>query len=666
MKTGFVAPVLLAAVLSPSLLAAPFSFTFHNRKRINHKMGLAQSSSTTAKDSSMLASSVDGRVSDVDTSSAEGLGAPMQQPAPTLPLSQHHEPYNPPSSRIHPIAHYIFLVHGWLGNDLEMSYLSESFALSIAAQNSLNENSDGDDTHDAKRVKRSPSQLDAIQGKTTNSNESKTKYPLIVVHSVKCNVGKTHDGIKNGGTRLAHEMVDFIRNDLQKQQRVDSGGNMDDTNAPNESMKVGHVTYSIVGNSLGGLYARYAISLVPRQVSIPRPIHDNSKPSNQIQQRIYLHPNIFITTATPHLGVSQHTYLPIPRIAETIIGSGMGATGKDLFRLNSDKTGRENVIGLGVRKLSGNEGMLSHRSWRLNGSGDDKRSDDKLNNVETLGEEVDQEMECIIRNMCLQETYLRPLRHFRKRIAYANAYRTDFQVPTETAAFLNVNSDVRHTVLACRDVSYNSSINGSDNIIKEYKHEKDDVSSSNGYDALPPFVVAVVRTDQQSPQQVQQAQLSDSSSHPSDELLNMSQSLDALGWTKVFIDVRNRIPLPGITKPSWRLLPFPSVLSTMLPEPDKPLDDLIHSRGFNQLADASCSSTTLPKCELTKTEKSTTVTSSELIQSTNAGQTVHFPMGHTVMVANSKSDTYTKLNYQGRPVMDKLAEDMLSDVLEFE
>jgi hypothetical protein len=39
---------------------------------------------------------------------------------------------------------------------------------------------------------------------------------------------------------------------------------------------------------------------------------------------------------------------------------------------------------------------------------------------------------------------------------------------------------------------------------------------------------------------------------------------------------------------------------------------------------------------------------------------------HTVMVANSKSDAYTKLNYQGRPVMDKLAEDMLRDVLKFE
>jgi hypothetical protein len=92
-----------------------------------------------------------------------------------------------------------------------------------------------------------------------------------------------------------------------------------------------------------------------------------------------------------------------------------------------------------------------------------------------------------------------------------------------------------------------------------------------------------------------------------------------------------------------------------LPEPDTPLDDLIHSRGYKKDNDAS---------EAAK--EVLTVTSSELIQSTNAGETVHFPMGHTVMVANSKSDAYTRLNFQGRPVMDKLAEDMLIDVLQFE
>jgi hypothetical protein len=582
-------------------------------------MGLAQSSPATTTTTA---------ASSADTGDTSLNNVAPKTTLPSLTLSQHHEPYTPPSSPIHPTTHYIFLVHGWLGNDLEMSYLSESLARCIADEN------DATDHPDAKRMKRSPSQIEANNAAVGDSD---AKHPPVVVHSVKCNVGKTHDGIKRGGTRLAHEIVDFIRSDLQKLHAEKDTDEL--TTSKDDNDQEGHVTYSIVGNSLGGLYARYAISLIPRQVSISRPIHDASCTNSTTttnNRRIHLHPNTFCTTATPHLGVSQHTYLPIPRIAETIIGSGMGTTGKDLFRLNSDKTGRENVIGANVRRWSGAEGVLG---WKLRSSNDVVGND--TNNESSKEEQVDEEMECIIRNMCLQEKYLGPLRHFQKRIAYANAYRTDFQVPTETAAFLNADSKVENKVIACRDVEKLS-------VGDDGKHEREE--SSNGV-RVPPFVVAIVQTEQQP---IESTQSLDSTT-PSEELLKMSQSLDALGWTKVFIDVRNRIPLPGIPKPSWRLLPFPSALSSKLPEPDTPLDDLIHSRGYKKDNDAS---------EAAK--EVLTVTSSELIQSTNAGETVHFPMGHTVMVANSKSDAYTRLNFQGRPVMDKLAEDMLIDVLQFE
>ncbi|KAL3804448.1 hypothetical protein ACHAWO_012464 [Cyclotella atomus] len=581
--------------------------------------------------------------SDPDTTNDSTVATQDDVPAPpksssqiTLLSQHHHEPYKAPTSPIHPLAHYIFLVHGWLGNDLEMGYLSESFAKCIAKEGGDTTAIDGEEEgHDSKRMKRSNSQLLAADaaGESTYPH-----HPPVVVHSVKCNVGKTHDGIKNGGTRLAREIVDFIQSDLQKLQSSNAASSA-------SSEKEGHVTYSIVGNSLGGLYARYAISLVPRQLCIPRPIKNNTNNDatsyHSSQQKIHIHPNTFLTTATPHLGVSQHTYLPLPRIAETIIGSGMGVTGTDLFRLNSDKTGRENVIGAGVRKLSGARGVLG--PWRSNpntSSNDENNADSSENSTE----EVDQEMECIIRNMCLQERYLGPLRNFQRRIAYANAYRTDFQVPTETAAFLNADSNVVHTVVACRDVN-----------VEEGKRDRDE-------NHVPPFVVAVVTTEQQPPNPDKVEPSASETTTPNEELLQMSQSLDALGWTKFFIDVRNRIPLPGIPKPSWRLLPFPSVLSTMLPEPDTPLDDLIHSRGFKR----NSTEASAERPDSTKQDGVTTLTSSELIQSTNAGQTVHFPMGHTVMVANSKSDAYTKLNFQGRPVMDKLAEDMLRDVLKFE
>jgi hypothetical protein len=46
--------------------------------------------------------------------------------------------------------------------------------------------------------------------------------------------------------------------------------------------------------------------------------------------RIYY--NIFCTTATPHLGISRHTWLKIPRLAEVSIAHLLGETGKDLVR----------------------------------------------------------------------------------------------------------------------------------------------------------------------------------------------------------------------------------------------------------------------------------------------------------------------------------------------
>lgn len=53
---------------------------------------------------------------------------------------------------------------------------------------------------------------------------------------------------------------------------------------------------SIVGNSLGGLYARYAISLLyePRDKTIAG-----------------LRPKTFMTVATPHLGVRRFLVVPV-------------------------------------------------------------------------------------------------------------------------------------------------------------------------------------------------------------------------------------------------------------------------------------------------------------------------------------------------------------------
>eukprot|EP01082_Thalassiosira_pseudonana_P008619 g7255.t1 g7255 contig24:215772-217642(+) len=494
-------------------------------------------------------------------------------------VSRQHATYEPPSSPVHPLAHYIFLVHGWLGNDLEMSYLEKAFANSIHMNDNDDDESDGMPL--AKRVRRSPSQLAAL----ANAKEAAETVMAraIIVHSVKCNVGKTHDGIKNGGRRLANEIVDFIQSDVQKRASQHDNTDNDTEESKDDNAEEKHVTYSIVGNSLGGLYAR-----------------------------------------------KWH-----------------GKTGKDLFRLNSDKNtvaAATNVAATTTEVVVGVAGGLMKRL---------SSTKDINANGETDYSENEEDIECIIRNMCLQDKYLKPLSNFRERIAYANAYRTDFQVPTETAAFLNVESDVSHKVIASRDFNKPVKDVGGEEAEKEgTERERNIAIEKDGnvsYDAVPPFVVAVVRTEHQLPQE--------DAASVSNELLNMSQTLDALGWTKVFIDVRKSIPLPGIPKPSW-----------ILPPPNSSLDHLIQERSGAVTGSAS-NDTTEQSADATATAKSAhgecVVTSRELAQSTSVGDSLHFPLGHTVMVANSKSERYSKLNSQGRPVMDKLAEDMVRDVLLF-
>jgi Mor family transcriptional regulator len=46
------------------------------------------------------------------------------------------------------------------------------------------------------------------------------------------------------------------------------------------------------------------------------------------------------------------------------------------------------------------------------------------------------------------------------------------------------------------------------------------------------------------------------------------------------------------------------------------------------------------------------------------GQRLYLPFGHSLMVANSKSDIYATLHAAGRPIMDQLASDILMGIFE--
>lgn len=134
----------------------------------------------------------------------------------------------------------------------------------------------------------------------------------LVVHCPACNEHHTTDGVEKGGERLSAEILATIRSTMVAQRQEEIGDQLGD-----EELK--HVTISLLGNSLGGIYCRYAIASIVEQT-------DNMV----LDGAFKLHFNIFCTTAAPHLGVSRHTYVRIPRAAEIGVAHAMGKTGKDL------------------------------------------------------------------------------------------------------------------------------------------------------------------------------------------------------------------------------------------------------------------------------------------------------------------------------------------------
>jgi len=126
------------------------------------------------------------------------------------------------------IAHFVFLVHGYNGKPDDLLYLRT--AMAGEAERRLASNAQNSDA--------------------TLSNGSHTKE--IVFHSCQTNWGRTSDGIEKGGERILNEIRSVIDSHIQ----IDEGD--EHTN----------ITISLIGNSLGGLYSRYAIAKMAEESEV--------------------------------------------------------------------------------------------------------------------------------------------------------------------------------------------------------------------------------------------------------------------------------------------------------------------------------------------------------------------------------------------------------------
>ncbi len=523
------------------------------------------------------------------------------------------------------VTHFCFLIHGHRGMARDLAYLQEVMRLLarrkklklqrryksmslISSSTSPRRNSP---VTTATTSSSDDEESDVSSSSTSTSTPSEPVAAMIhhdlIIHSAVCNEGKTTDGVAKGGDRLVEEMLAVIRNCMEQRQpqrrRKQSNSNSND---PLED-----ITVSVVGNSLGGIYIRYAIAqLVQRCIDAETPL----TPDRQYNDRVHASPsgcyildgryrlnlNIFCTTASPHLGVSGHTYLPLPRTAELGVAHAMGLTGKDLFRVND-----------------------------------------------------------LMKRMATTPHFLTPLSQFRKRIAYANAYGTDFPVPAATAAFLSTASTYPH---------YFEQEQGDDADL----WDDDDVDEEDDEDGVGDngLIIATLHTPRQS---LEHCGVKDDAttstpnstslsteleSMTTDDLLIMSTNLDCLGWKKVFVDIRREIPI-GMSLPSTLLKRTKSEIATAATS-----DDTTAMEGRESPLPPRRTHSLELRATLQDLRQRGRVESRDVAMAVcSAGDnTWNLPIGHNMIVAFSRSRISTLINKGGRPVVDALAKELVEDI----
>jgi len=492
------------------------------------------------------------------------------------------------------------------------------------------------------------------------SNENFVKrLEWFTVHAATCNEGLTDDGVGNGGERLTQEIFNVIKKEL------------DLVESTNPNVKVAQVTLSLVGNSLGGLYSRYAAARVADFASLE---YEHSMKQKQVLRppepcmTVYgrrLRFSVFCTTASPHLGIADHTYIRVPRSIEVAGAYALfGNTGRDIFRLTD-----------------------------------------------------------LLRRMATAPYFLDPLAYFNQRIAFANAYSTDFAVPTETAAFLHRKSPSLHTfvdALLCddEDVILPQNLDLLEEIEQEVKYYQDNPLIVAALRTKPTYVISSHRGSRDhglgaSASWESSDELSgmtdeglseapfdqEALQEETDELVLMATSLDSLGWKKVFVDMRDQMPALLPTPKLPKLMGVDSILSkaaVALPSARVALSDsitnhqpqmLAHATANDVATHAETSVTTAGAvahkalsslvCTAHPTKRTTckklselreklVVPSKDLADILSAKEKIGLPLGHNMMVAHTKprSVAMNHVNQRGRPVMDSLAQELVEAILQ--
>ncbi len=143
----------------------------------------------------------------------------------------------------------------------------------------------------------------------------------------------------------------------------------------------------------------------------------------------------------------------------------------------------------------------------------------------------------------------------------------------------------------------------------------------------------------------------------------MSSALDQLGWKKVIVDLRNEMPMK---------LPVPSRPRNILPRiVNKWSKDTRDSRDEEEKTTQKGNELELGANVASPSEESNH-SQSEILESRDVASAysipddfIGFPLGHNTMVAVAQS-RFTFVFKGGRPLMDKLALEMIDEILKYD
>jgi len=540
--------------------------------------------------------------------------------------------------------HMVVLIHGYLGSSREQEYLGEALFHQLERITNHGDDDDDDDHHHHHNDDASSSSSSFVEDTTTNDDDvdncqttdrnhhhHRPTHKFAILNS-KANMVDSTDGIVKGGERLAVEITEWVRrqtDEVVRQQQQQS-----------EEEESIIMTLSMVGNSLGGLYGRYALTelthIFRNDNSCSNNIHKNDDSNNNNinnnsddrsnnesnnndnnksnPPRII--PLIFCTTSSPHLGVSRETFVELPRWTEPYVSSAFRQrTMDDLFRVNGSTV----VMDMCRRRDDNYDGNNSGNKDEKddNNPSDDGGSSNNNNNGGGGGSGGGSSY----RSHRSHREYLRPLGQFRKRIAVANAYNTDFLVSVSSGAFLSSESDSIHYHLDS-DVTVKQQQSLSLRLMKDIEHVALQVVTLPEEDGDDDN--AILPTSSMTGRDKVKSDVDDHDHD--DDTSHCVNALDRLGWHKIFIDTRNLLP-------NFLNLPIPAL---------KPANNNNDKASRHEAY----------------------YTSGELRDHFQRYGTL-LPVAHPLNMANSRTDWYRKLTKGGQPIVDALAELLVLDMIEF-